>query len=138
MRRHSTTHLVDPAPRMRVLDVGYVYVRRQDPRAIGVGPATSRQALWYAFGLAIPAAMLALRMGANELSVVPVLLTAIALASRRGRGGGVLRITCAAVYAGLIVIGSLSVGALFVPSFVALVVAIVMDAWSAQPRPLEE
>jgi len=88
----------------------------------------SKQALWYAFGLAALASILALRIGANFLVLVPVLLTWAALASRAGKVGNLVRLACALGYAGFIVVGSFSVGRIFVPSFIALVAALVLRA----------
>lgn len=83
----------------------------------------TRILLWTAFLLALPVTVVGLRLGGNWLTVVPALLTAVALISRRGARGLVVSCVVTIVYSVVLMI-SLSIGAYWIPSFIALTFAL--------------
>jgi hypothetical protein len=85
------------------------------------------QALWYALGLAALACVFSLRVGANWLALVPLFLTGFPLSLRNRPRAEWISLVCTMLYLAWIAIAIWSIGRMFIPSFLALVVALLLQ-----------
>lgn len=94
----------------------------------------SRQARWYAFGLAVLASLVGLRMGGNVLAFVPVFLTGLCLVPTHPSVSAAVSTGCIGLYAVFLFISSLTVGRYYLPSFLALLAAIALALVLERPK----
>lgn len=84
-------------------------------------------ALLIAFALPAVGSFVGIRLGANWLSLMPVVITMIPFLSHRRAFGKLVSILSVFYYSALLVLMSLTIGRYFVPSFAALIIGTIMQ-----------